>query len=151
MATVQVTTFFYLFFLLVVVRSQRIFTVDQSDLDAVTFTDGWTTVPHPPAIGGSFAFTSKPEARVNIALPRMSPGPPHNHVLNLLLEGAVAARYVGFQLQTSASYSFCVDCYTAGADDNFCNVTSVQVDGTSLNANERGSSVRVLIFLSILG
>jgi len=82
MATVQVTTFFYLLFLFVVARSQRILTVDQSDLNAVTFTDGWTTVPNPPAIGGSFAYTSKPEARVSIALPRMSSGPPHNPVLN---------------------------------------------------------------------
>jgi len=147
---VQVTAFFCLLSLFVVARSQQTFTIDQSDLNAVTFTDGWTTVPHPPAVGASFAFTSKPGARVSIALPRTSLGPPHNPILNLLSGGAVAARYIGFQLETSATYSYCVDCFTPGANDNLHNATSVQVDGASLNENERDSLVCVLIFSSIL-
>ena len=151
MAAVQVASFFSLFFLVALAHSQRTFTVDQSDANSVTFTDGWSTVPHSTAIGASFAFTSKPAARVSIALPRTSSSPPHNPALTLLLEGTVAARYIGFQLQSSATYSYCVDCFAAGASNNLLNSTSVQVDGASLNANDKGVPVRILVFSLSLG
>jgi len=151
MSTVQVTSLFYFSLFFALARSQQILTVDQSDLNSVTFTDGWNTVPHSSAIGASFAFSSQPAARVTIALPRTSPSSPCNPILNLLPEGTVTARYVGFQLQPSTTYSYCVDCFTPGASDNLLNATSVQVDGASLNTDQMAAPVRVLSFPSSLG
>ncbi|KAF9650659.1 hypothetical protein BDM02DRAFT_3111679 [Thelephora ganbajun] len=123
MASVQVAIFLYLFFLFTVARSRRVFLIDQSDPNSVTFSGNWSTLSYSSAIGGSYALTSEPAARVSIMLPW----------------GTVAAHYIGFQLQSSTTYSFCVDCVTSSSRNDLVNATSVQVDGTFLNVDERAS------------
>ena len=79
MARVQATSFLYLFFLFNLARPRpHSFTIDQSDPSLVRFSGNWNTTSYSSAIGGSYALASEPAARVSIALPRTSSGPPNN-------------------------------------------------------------------------
>lgn len=140
----QATLFFYLFFLAVLARSHHVLFIDQSDTNSVRFSGDWPTTSYPTAIGGSYAFTAEPAARVSIVLPRTSSSPLNDSALDLSPGGAVAVRYFGLQPQTPTIYDYCVDCVTADASDDPIDVTSVQVNGTFLNTDEEASPVRTL-------
>jgi len=78
-ALVQPAVFLYLFFLVNVARSQRVFlTINQTTRNSVRFSGGWGAISCPPAIGGSYVITPKPAARVSVVLPYTSFSPPNN-------------------------------------------------------------------------